>query len=74
VLDGALTGEGDTVSPMVVNFIAQILVLLPAVWLLSTVAGWGVYGIFWALVIGFGVQALLMALRFRQGRWQSQRI
>lgn len=74
VLDGALTGAGDTVSPMVVNFIAQILVLLPAVWLLSTVAGWGVYGIFWALVIGFGVQALLMALRFRQGRWQSQRI
>lgn len=74
VLDGALTGAGDTVSPMVVNFIAQILVLLPAVGLLSTVAGWGVYGIFWALVIGFGVQALLMALRFRQGRWQSQRI
>ncbi len=74
VLDGALTGAGDTVSPMVVNFIAQIVVLLPAVWLLSTVAGLGVHGIFWALVIGFGVQTLLLALRFRQGRWQSVRI
>ncbi len=58
---------------MVVNFIAQIVVLLPAVWLLSTVAGLG-YGIFWALVIGFGVQTLLLALRFRQGRWQSVQI
>ena len=35
VLDGALTGAGDTVSPMVVNFIAQFGVLLPAVWLLD---------------------------------------
>jgi Na+-driven multidrug efflux pump len=74
VLDGALTGAGDTVSPMVVNFIAQFGVLLPAVWLLSTVVGWGVQGIFWALVIGFGVQTLLLVLRFRQGRWQSVRI
>ncbi|OQA43876.1 MAG: Multidrug export protein MepA [Chloroflexi bacterium ADurb.Bin325] len=74
VLDGALTGAGDTVSPMVINFISQIVVLLPTVWLLSTGAGWGIHGIFWALVVGFGVQTLLMALRFRQGRWQSQRI
>ena len=74
VMDGGLTGAGDTVSPMVVNFIALWLVMLPAVWLLSTYFGWGVNGIWWGLVIGMGVQALLMTLRFRQGRWQRRRI
>ena len=74
VMDGGLTGAGDTVSPMVVNFIALWIVQLPVVWLLSTYLGWGVNGIWWGLVIGMGVQALLMTLRFRQGRWQHQRI
>jgi Na+-driven multidrug efflux pump len=74
VMDGGLTGAGDTVSPMVVNFIALWMVQLPAVWLLSTTLGWGVNGIWWGLVIGMGVQALLMTLRFRQGRWQHRRI
>ena len=41
VMDGGLTGAGDTVSPMVVNFIALWLVMLPAVWLLSTYFGLG---------------------------------
>jgi Na+-driven multidrug efflux pump len=74
VMDGGLTGAGDTVSPMVVNFIALFVVQLPAVWLLSTYAGWGVSGIFWGLAIGMGAQALLMTLRFRQGRWQGVQI
>ena len=74
VMDGGLTGAGDTVSPMVVNFVALFVVMLPAVWLLSTVAGWGVNGILVGLAIGMGVQALLMTLRFRQGRWQHRRI
>jgi putative MATE family efflux protein len=74
VMDGGLTGAGDTISPMVINFIALFVVMLPAVWLLSTYADMGVSGIFWGLVIGMGVQALLMTLRFRQGRWQRVNI
>jgi putative MATE family efflux protein len=74
VMDGALTGAGDTVSPMVINVIAQWMVQLPAVWFLSTHLGWGVDGIWWGLAIGMAVQALLMVGRFRQGRWQSVRI
>jgi putative MATE family efflux protein len=74
VMDGGLTGAGDTVSPMIVNFVALFVVMLPAVWVLSTVAGWGVSGILAGLALGMGVQALLMTLRFRQGRWQTVRI
>lgn len=74
VMDGGLTGAGDTVSPMVINIIALWMAQLPAVWLLSSRLGWGVDGIWWGLAIGMGVQALLMTLRFRQGQWQMVRI
>jgi Na+-driven multidrug efflux pump len=74
VMDGGLSGAGDTVSPMVINIIALWMVQLPAVWLFSTRLGWHVAGIWWGLVIGMAVQALLMVGRFRQGRWQTVRI
>jgi len=74
VIDGALTGAGDTVSPMLINIIALWMVQLPAVWLFSTRLGWGVDGIWWGLAIGMAVQALLMVGRFRQGRWQLVQI
>jgi putative MATE family efflux protein len=73
-MDGGLTGAGDTVSPMVINIVALWMAQLPAVWLLSSRLGWGVDGVWWGLVIGMGVQACLMTLRFRQGRWQMIRI
>ncbi len=74
VMDGALSGAGDTVSPMAINIVTLWLVQLPAVWLLSTHLSWGVDGIWWGLAIGIGAQALLMTGRFRQGRWQTVRI
>ncbi|MEJ5198720.1 MAG: MATE family efflux transporter [Anaerolineae bacterium] len=74
VMDGGLTGAGDTVSPMVINIIALWMVQLPAAWFLSTHLGWRADGIWWALVIGMAVQALLLVGRFRQGRWQAVRI
>jgi Na+-driven multidrug efflux pump len=74
ILDGGLTGAGDTVSPMIINVIVLWLVQLPLVWLFSGRWGWGVDGIWWALVISMGVQALLMAGRFWQGQWQKVRI
>lgn len=74
VLDGGLTGAGDTVSPMVINIIALWMVQLPAAWFLSDRLGWRADGIWWALVIGMAVQSLLLVGRFRQGRWQSVRI
>ena len=74
VMDGGLTGAGDTLSPMVINIIVLWLVQIPAVWLLSQRWGWGVDGVWWGLVISMGVQALLMAGRFWQGRWKQVEI
>ncbi len=74
VMDGGLTGAGDTVSPMVINVIVLWLIQLPLVWLLSQRLSWDVDGIWWGLAISMGVQALLMAGRFWQGKWQQVRI
>jgi Na+-driven multidrug efflux pump len=74
VMDSGLTGAGDTVSPMVINIVILWLVQLPVVWLLSGQLEWGVDGIWWGLVVSMGVQALLLAGRFWQGRWQKMRI
>jgi putative MATE family efflux protein len=74
VMDGGLTGAGDTVSPMMINIIVLWLVQLPAVWFLSNHWGWGADGIWWGLVLGTGLQAVLLTVRFRQGRWQKMRI
>jgi putative MATE family efflux protein len=70
VFDGALSGAGDTVSPMVINLLALWAVQVPLAFLLSSVAGLGARGIWLALVIGWMVQAALTGLRFRQGRWK----
>ena len=74
VMDGGLSGAGDTVSPMIVNMIVLWLVQLPAVWFFSNHLGWGSGGIWWGLAAGTAVQALLLTLRFRQGHWQRQRV
>ncbi|MCD6290373.1 MAG: MATE family efflux transporter, partial [Anaerolineae bacterium] len=74
VMDGGLTGAGDTVSPMVINVIVLWLVQLPLAWLLPQRGGMGVDGIWWTLVISAGIQALLMGGRFWQGKWRHVRI
>lgn len=70
VMDAALTGAGDTVSPMVIAALSLWAVMIPAVWLLSTRLAWDVSGVWWGIVIGSGLQALLLTARFRQGLWQ----
>jgi putative MATE family efflux protein len=74
VFDAALSGAGDTVSPMVINIIALWLIQLPFIWLFSGWLGWGVDGIWWAIVFTMIAQTALLAARFRQGRWQQTRL
>ena len=74
VFDGAQSGAGDTVSPMIVNVLTQWVLQIPLALLLSTVGGLGADGVWLALVCGWMVQAALMAVRFRQGRWRLKRV
>jgi Na+-driven multidrug efflux pump len=73
-LDNAQAGAGDTVSPMLINVLALWVVQVPLAWLLSQGLGLGPDGIWWAIVGGWGVQLVLMWLRYRQGRWKLKQI
>ncbi|MCP4517530.1 MAG: hypothetical protein GY824_20175 [Delftia sp.] len=74
VFGTAQTGAGDTLSPMLVNITASWLVLIPLAYLLPRLTGLEADGIWLALTLGWIVQAALMGLRFRQGRWKLKQV
>lgn len=74
VFDAALSGAGDTISPMVLNMISIWGIQIPAAYLLSRVAGLQADGVWLALEAGWIVQAVLIWVRFRQGKWKLTRI
>ena len=73
-LESAQTGAGDTVSPMLINIISLWGVQVPAAVLFSRSVGLGADGIWIALAMGWILQATLMGLRVRQGRWKLKRV
>ncbi len=74
VFDAAQAGAGDTLSPMIINLVASWLIQVPLAYLLSRSAGLKADGIWLALALGWILQATLMGLRFRQGRWKVQKV
>ena len=74
IYDAAQVGAGDTLSPMMVNLAALWLVQLPLAWLTSKVLGFGPQGIWWSLVAGWGLQAVLMVRRYRAEHWQAVKV
>jgi putative MATE family efflux protein len=82
VYDAAQSGAGDTRSPMLINLVTLFFVLIPLAlllpWLVGLQAGSSdgatVSGVWLALMLSWILQATLMGLRFRQGRWKLQRV
>jgi putative MATE family efflux protein len=74
VYDAAQGGAGDTVSPMVINIIALLLIQIPLAILLPRAFNLGADGVWVAISIGWFVQAGLMAWRYRQGHWKRKQI
>jgi putative MATE family efflux protein len=70
VLGIAMSGAGDTVSPMVITGIAQVSLALPIAYFLSR--AWGsVDGIWAAIAAGNLFEGLLFIGAFQLGRWVS---
>lgn len=74
IVNRALAGAGDALSPMVIDMGALWLVQLPTSWLLSIQMGWGHRGIWTGLAISYLVSGVVMSLRFRQGYWKEIKI
>jgi MATE family multidrug resistance protein len=74
VLSGGLQGAGDTKGTMWVIIIAMWFIRLPLAYLLSLVMNYGAAGVWVAMVISMTIQGLLMAKRFRKGKWKTIKI
>ncbi len=74
IFGGALRGAGDTRWPMAVTGGSIWLVRLPLAYLFGVVFGWGLLGIWGALVIDLALRGLLNFLRFRSGKWKTIKV
>lgn len=66
-LDGILIGAGD--GPFLAGSMVAAFLACTAVLVASLVAGWGIRGVWAALVLLILVRLALMTARFRRGRW-----
>ena len=63
---GALRGLKDTRVPMLIGFFSYWVVGLSAGYVFGFVLGWGATGLWWGLVIGLAMAAMLLSQRFRR--------
>jgi MATE family multidrug resistance protein len=61
---GALRGLKDTRAPMLITVLAYWWLGMPLGAWLGIGLGWGAQGMWWGLILGLAVAALLLATRF----------
>lgn len=74
MFEGAFTGAGNTVPPMVIGIIHSWIMQLPLIWLFAYPLAWGPEGVWWAFVISDGLGALLYAWWFSKRRWLDRQV
>lgn len=66
---GALRGAGDTITALIAAVVGRALIVLPFAYLLGITLGFGLPGIWWAIIIGSVIQAAIVIIRWRGSRW-----
>jgi putative MATE family efflux protein len=74
ILQGCLSGAGDTRPNLIIGLITCWVVQIPLALWLPHVNGLGVLGIRWALVIGIAAQTIIYIAYFRLGKWKTKRV
>jgi putative MATE family efflux protein len=74
VLTQSFNGAGDTWTPTWINLVCFWLLQIPLAYFLSRVAGYGPFGAFLAITLGYSTLALVSAILFRRGRWKLRQV
>jgi putative MATE family efflux protein len=74
VLQGAVSGAGDTMAAMIFSLAMTWAVQLPISFLMTRSAEFGVYGVRWAMVASLVFGALVFVVYFATGRWKHKRV
>jgi len=73
VLEGAFSGAGDTLAPMLV-LIPGAVIRVPLAYWLCFHLNWGINGVWWTLTITTTIKASFLALWFRRGKWKLKKV
>jgi putative MATE family efflux protein len=73
VIDGAFSGAGDTIPPMLIS-IPGSLTRIPVAYFLAVDQGMGVAGVWWAISITTLIKAVLLAYWFNRGAWKLKKV
>lgn len=69
-----LRAAGDAKIPMFISVASMWIFRIFFSYVLGRYAGWGVFGIWVAMIIDWCFRALLMAIRYRRGKWKQLRV
>lgn len=73
VLEGAFSGAGNSLPPMLVA-VPITWARIPLAVYLADVAGMGSNGIWWAIAVTTGLKGILLALWFLRGKWKLTQV
>jgi putative MATE family efflux protein len=73
VFEGAFSGAGDTLPPMIVSIVGSVA-RIPLAYALALWLGWGVVGIWWTITLTTIVKAFVLYFWFRAGHWQQKEV
>ncbi len=73
VLEGAFSGAGDTIPPMIV-MIPGAIIRIPLAYYLAFDLGWGINGVWWTLTITSIIKAAVLAVWFKKGNWKLKEV
>src|SRR5690606_12490157 len=70
ILEGAFSGAGKTLPPMVITIAISVL-RIPLAWMFADAFGLGVIAIWWVLSFTAMARGAAMAFWFRRGTWKT---
>ncbi len=73
IIEGAFSGAGDTIPPMMVMLPGSLL-RIPLAYYLCFDLGWGINGVWWTLTITSIAKAIILAFWFGRGRWKLKEV
>jgi Na+-driven multidrug efflux pump len=71
VLNGAFSGAGDTMPPMLISVTVSLL-RLPLAWWCAVTLGLGLPGLAWMISLTCAGRTVILALWFRRGAWRTK--
>lgn len=74
IYGGVFQGAGDTFPPMISSIIANVLLKLPIAYILASYFGLGIDGVWTAIALSVVIEAVIIIVYFRTGRWKRKAV